>query len=241
MSEVAARRSSDDLRTFALGNINPGEVRAEYMQSVISVIQKPVDEGHGTRFVELLSKVHGPYLDVGRNYIVEKFLAGTAEVLLFVDSDMEFTADQVHEIVAKVSPAQPVVGGLYVNWFANHGVKPVALVWDIDSTPPLMVPIDNPSDGDGLVEVGCVGTGFMAIHRSLLDQMTTLFDAPCPWFAEVAYAGSQMGEDVTFCQRAVALGHPVYVDTDLRIHHHKTVRFSPDDHLTPATQEPAHV
>lgn len=233
MSEVAARRSSDAPRTFALGNINPGDVRAEFMQSVIAVIQNPVDETRGTRFVELLSKIHGPYLDVGRNYVVEKFLAGDAEVLLFVDSDMEFTPDQVHEAVSQVSIGRPVIGGLYVNAFAEHGVKPVALNWDIETSPPQMVPIENPSDGDGLVQVGCVGTGFMAIHRSLLDQMTALFDPPCPWFAEVAFAGSQMGEDVTFCQRAVSLGHPVYVDTDNRIAHHKTVRFSPENHLAP--------
>lgn len=235
MCDVAARRAPEAERTFAVGNINPGSVRFELMQSILGLMKAPTDNEHGTRFVELISKVHGPYLDVGRNFVVERFLQSDAEVLLFVDSDMEFAPEQAHRIVASVSEDRPVVGGIYTNWFAEHGVRPVALNWNLESSPPQMVPIPMPSDGDGLVEVGCVGTGFMAIHRSLLDKMTNTFDAPCPWFAEVALGGSQMGEDVTFCQRAIALGSPVFVDTDLRIAHYKTVRFDPAEHMMKET------
>lgn len=242
MREVAARRAGDDtdlpVRKFSVGNINPGDVRCEFMQSVVGIITASESEEHGTKLDELIVKVHGPYLDVGRNMVVERFLKSDSEVLLFVDSDMEPTADQIHEIVAKVSAEQPIIGGLYVNLFPNHGVRPVALNWQAltDDQPIQMVPIPMPTGGEGLLEVDCVGTGFMAIHRSLLDQMTEVFDAPSPWFAEVALGGSQMGEDVTFCQRARSLGHPVYVDTTIHVPHHKTIRFAPEDHLAPTAQ-----
>lgn len=235
MRDVAARRAPEDKRTFALGNINPGSVRFEFMQSILGLMKDPTSDEHGTQFVELISKVHGPYLDVGRNFVVERFLKSDAEVLLFVDSDMEFTPEQAHRVVASVSEEQPIIGGLYTNWFAEHGVRPVALNWNLDAEVAQMHPIDMPAEGDGLVEVGCVGTGFMAIHRSVLDKMTETFNPPCPWFAEVALGGSQMGEDVTFCQRAIALGSPVCVDTDLRIAHYKTVRFDPAEHMKKET------
>lgn len=241
MSDVAARRAAGDGTdevTFAIGNINPGTVRCEYMQSVIGVIQHPRHEhpdGQTTRFAELLVKVHGPYLDVGRNYVVEKFMGTDLDVLLFVDSDEEFLPEQAHEIVAKVSPQRPVIGGYYVNHFAEFGVRPVALNWNMDGKAAQMFPIDLLGPDDGLVQVDCVGTGFMAIHRSLLEQMSSTFDAPCPWFAEVALGGSQMGEDVTFCQRAIALGHPVFVDAEVQVAHHKPIRFHPAD--LPAAQQ----
>lgn len=227
------------MTSFCLGNINPGEVRAEFMQSVLGVMTSPRPDD--LELVEFITKTHGPYLDVGRNFVVQRFLSGTdADVLLFVDSDMEFTPGDVHGIVRKCSAAQPVIGGMYVNWFADFGVRPVALDWVEVDGQRRMDPIELPDPDGGPVPVDCVGTGFMAIHRSLLDRMTEVFGHPMPWFAEVVMHGSQMGEDVTFCQRAIHLGHPVVVDPSITVGHHKTQLFHPSTYLAAQPKEPSH-
>lgn len=212
------------MTTYSLGTIHPGSVATEFMQSVIGLLNDPGDGD--LKLDELILKESGPYLDVARNYVVERFMAGTSDVLLFVDSDVIFRPEQARAIVAKVSEAEPIIGGMYVNHFTDHGIRPVALTWEKVDDQPQMVPVELP-DTDDLVSVDCVGTGFMAIHRSLLERFKTIFHAPCPWFAEEAMNGSQMGEDVTFCQRAVHLGYPVFLDPSIRLDHLKTIRLTP--------------
>lgn len=214
------------MTSFSLGTIHPGNVTTVYMQSLIGLLNDPGDGD--CKFDELILKESGPYLDVARNQVVERFMAGSADVLLFVDADIIFTPDQAQSIVNKVTEEAPIIGGLYVNHFTDHGIRPVALEWvkgDGDG-PPLMVPVEMPATDD-LVSVDCVGTGFMAIHRTLLERFQTIFHAPSPWFAEEAMNGSQMGEDVTFCQRAVYLNYPVLLDPTIRLDHLKTIRLTP--------------
>jgi hypothetical protein len=210
---------------FCVGNIHPGVVRTEFMQSMIGLLQQPKHDSYGTVLAEFITKDSGPYLDVARNYVVERFLATDADVLLFVDSDIEFDPEQAHRIVAEVSAVAPVVGGRYDNLYSS-GMSPVAFRWSNDDIP-VMAPIGSLDDLSGLVSVDCVGTGFMAIHRTMLERFATLFHAPSPWFAEEALHGAQMGEDVTFCQRAIALGYPVYLDPRVEVAHYKTIKIHP--------------
>ena len=68
------------------------------------------------------------------------------------------------------------------------------------------------------------GAAFLLIHRSVLVAMRDRkFNAAFPWFQETELAGHPAGEDLTFCIRAGILGLPVFVDTRVRIGHHKSI------------------
>jgi len=213
--------------TFCVGNVNPGEVRAEFMHGMMDLAQNP-GVGDDLQFMGLYTKSpSGPYLDVARNFVVEAFLNETnADVLLFIDSDIEFSRESVRRIVGLADQYQRTVqGGFYVSLFAEHGIRPVAFEWDENNK---LQPISMPTELDWCQPVDVVGTGFMAIHRSILEEMFPKFGYPSPWFAEEVMHGSAMGEDVTFCQRVIhALGVQVYVDFKTPVNHIKPIKLTP--------------
>lgn len=211
------------MRTFVIGNINPGQVRAEFCTSMVRAVQH--DWGPDLRLVHFFAKHAGPYLDTERNNVVAMFNATDADVLLFVDSDLEFTPEDVAKVVAAADPLR-IVGGAYYNQYPE-GLCPVAYEWRHDDELGVenLKPITRTLTG--LAEVDAVGTGFMAIHRDTLRLLADHYLNPTPWFAELPIRGIQMGEDLTFCCRAKALGVSVFVDMDVNLTHYKTAAVHP--------------
>jgi hypothetical protein len=79
---------------------------------------------------------------------------------------------------------------------------------------------------DQLVRVSATGTGFLLIHRTVLEKVRdTSKDIAAPWFREMPVGEplSLMGEDMTFCLRAGAAGIPVHVHTGVQVGHMKPV------------------
>lgn len=210
--------------SVCIGNINGGELRVEFVQSLWAarVGISPVARSH-------LFNTWGPYLDDSRNTIVEAFLTQTDEdILLFVDSDISFTPDDVSELTNLVNDDSPVVGGLYYSGFGRDGIgyAPVAYTWG--SHPETKQRFMCQLTGDfsearpsELVKVDAIGTGFLALHRPLLESMGNHFGKPQPWFAEENYEGVHHGEDFTFCLRLAELGIPVYLAPHVRVKHLK--------------------
>lgn len=75
-----------------------------------------------------------------------------------------------------------------------------------------------------VAEVGAVGTGFMAIHHSVLVELANSHDQPTAWFVEPVVNKVQLGEDFGFCHRVRSLGYPVLVNRACVVLHHKTMR-----------------
>lgn len=210
---------------FCVGNINPGTVRSEYMASIIALMQDTSDDafipegwdytigGKYRRFEQLIvNSPAGPYLDCERNVVVNKFMRMDADVLVFIDSDISFHPRDVYQLADLCTEDDPVVGGWYENDYAEHGRRPVAMQWEATDSYPRLTPVASP-DSAWIANpiprpVDIIGTGFMAIHRSLLDAMIDTYDPPTPWFAELALYGQQMGEDVTFCMRVKSMKKP---------------------------------
>ncbi len=212
-----------DTVKFCVGNVNPGEVNAFFMHGMMDLVQNPVlgnveFQGYYTK------SPSGPYLDVARNFVVQKFLDDTeADVLLFIDSDIEFSREAVEGVVHHSHYTGCVSGGWYSNLFPGIGVRPVAFSWDEDK----LIPIDTP-DVDLSFPVDTVGTGFMAIPRQILLDMVPIFGYPSPWFAEEVMHGSAMGEDVTFCQRVIhGLERTVWFNPLIRVNHIKPIKLTP--------------
>jgi GT2 family glycosyltransferase len=183
--------------------------------------------------------VAGPYLDAARNTVVHGFLRDTdCDWLLFIDSDIGFDGDQIRELVDDVDPyVTPVVGGLYMNPTQGH-VKPVAYT---ESTTTITTyggveveavhfdQIDLPAVDAPDMVVDAIGTGFMAIHRSLLEKMADHFDHPREWFACEVQDGTLLGEDLAFCRRVRSLGYPIVLNPRVRLAHLKDILLTPDN------------
>lgn len=244
-------------RTFAIANINPGEIKATTVQSMLSAL----DAFHYNRvaldpYMSNLILTHsGPYLDDGRNKCVQRFLNDTtADILLFLDSDVECTPAHIRRILAHDYTLTPVVSGYYRSLFAD-GWSPV-VYWMQQPDPnnlrpgwindlatdgtlmPEMAPIgDNgwdmlPSIPNtlGLKQAHVVGAGFLAISRTLLTLMGERYKRPCPWFAEAIDTNRlvHMGEDTTFCARVYEMGSIIAVDPTIGLCHTKPIAISPN-------------
>lgn len=235
--------------SFSVANINPGSVRAEFMASILNLVEHerktggefihPEDEEYGwvksgqhydrIHFGQFYSKFAGPYLDTERNVCVQWFLnACVSDYLLFIDSDIAFRPEQAYELcrIAHLNNL-PLIGGVYYN--ALDGIiSPLAYLWRHDDTlgqrnlKPIPQPaMESMAGVSPFAAVDAMGAGFMLISRELLNAMTTVYDKPTPWFAELDIDGIQMGEDFTFCVRAAAIGYQPYIAPGIIVDHYK--------------------
>lgn len=179
-----------------------------------------------------------------RNIMVKKFLNDTdSPYALMCDDDMilptgnptifnvRYKAGVSLEAASRIAISRimswpedkKIVGALY---FGRHeGGKAQCSKGFAD--PPSNDKFRKGSFGTGLVPVDWVGTGFMRIHRSVFEQMATEIDAGRwgddlkPLNRERGWHGFftpnkvGVGEDVSFCFRAKAIGIQTYVDAGL--------------------------
>ncbi len=88
---------------FAIGFVSGADVSIQFFASVVAMFKKEP--------IEIISLVSGPLLHVTRNDLAAMYLREThAPTLLMVDTDIEFTGDDVDAIMAH---EDPVVSGIY--------------------------------------------------------------------------------------------------------------------------------
>lgn len=154
-----------------------------------------------------------------RNGMAAHFLRTDYERLMFIDADIEFTPDDVAKLW---NMNEPVAVGVYPmkkpgeDWFACW--KDGRLVKDLDQF------------GDEPVEVDYAGTGFMMIHREVLEK----FHATWPerehdegggksfaWFDPRVdqESGIYLSEDYAFCKDWRTLGGSIMCHPQVRLKH----------------------
>lgn len=146
-----------------------------------------------------------------RDQVTRAFLASDADRLVSVDADVSWKPGQ---LLALARHAVDVVGGAYRKRCTEE-TYPVAWLdraelWSDPAT--------------GLIEVSCLPGGFLAISRTVLEQMrdahperTYIHDGETfHAFYCVPYGG---GEDGAFCDDWRALGGKVWLDPDQTLTH----------------------
>jgi GT2 family glycosyltransferase len=159
-----------------------------------------------------------------RNRGIEAFLKTSGDVLVFIDDDEVFDRDAIHRLVASVHPKDaPVVSGLVMVTRASGNITPGCVQFDGErfreyhEIPPVE-----------MWPVGAVGAGFLAIHRSVLEELAEAHrDDAWPWFKFAQHNDRDgkpdvMGEDYVFSLRVRRLGYPVVVNTRVHVGHIKT-------------------
>ena len=157
-----------------------------------------------------------------RNTLTKRFLETDCTHLLFIDSDLVFSVEQIQRIV---SHDESIVGGLYVK---KQEGRP-ELVLNTHFTPKETRP-------DGLMEVRYVGTGFIRVARSVFERMLAAWedelwytrddDGTTEWdfwhMGVYKYPDGKrrfLTEDWWFCQKAMDLGIRVWADMQVTLRH----------------------
>lgn len=202
--------------------IHPGETSAYFTQSLVNTLM--FDAATNRHVVGCINEWSSANVSAARNSLTRQFLeTHDAEWLLWVDADMAFEHEALPQLLASAdADKRPVVGGLCFG--ASYGrLFPTIYQFVQTEAGGVSTVRVNEYPDDALVACGATGAAFLLIHRRVLEAMRErAFNASFPWFQETELAGQPAGEDITFCIRAGVCGFPVYVDTGVKIGHHKS-------------------
>lgn len=154
-----------------------------YVRSVLSLAMASQANGVVINFSFIL---HQPSISRARNMLAHIFLASDSTHLLFIDSDIDFSADDVFSLIKAmaVKPDCAILGGPVlrrsIGWgnvarAAERGLgdaNPADLAkYSGDYALTFMVPDQNFALND-LVELSRLGTGMMLIRRDVVETLS---------------------------------------------------------------------
>lgn len=165
-------------------------------------------------------------ITMARNSLVNEFLKTDSTDLLFIDSDVIVTPEDVLRLLAQHS-GRDVTAGMYPRRASDKKFF-LDVYYDENE--------DFEFDGS-LMRVNRVGTGFMMISRQIIEK---LIDAHPEWqyenkegngtvsalFDFAVKDGRFVGEDYLFCDRVREIGGKVWIDVDISLPHIGTEAFT---------------
>jgi hypothetical protein len=187
-----------------------------------------------------------------RNNTVSEFLANQdAQWLLWLDTDMGFPADTAERLLEAADPVErPIVGALC---FAQRETEPDGLGgWRCRAVPTIFDWVAMESGHQGFVVrwdyprntvTRCQGTGSAAVlvHRSVFSKVAAKYGPSWYGMIQNPTTGQLIGEDLSFCARAGAVGVPVHVHTGVPTTHSKRLWLAEPDYEADRLADPASV
>lgn len=212
-----------------VAHIHPGQVSAYFHHSLIGMLL--FDRQTEQRIIGLLQEWSSANVSMPRNRLTAEFLDQhkAADWLLWIDADMSFDADALEKLLAAADPeTAPIVGGLCFGNDSNGLFPTIYQITMTDDQRPVTIRTPDYAP-DAMMQVGATGAAFLLIHRRALQTIRDrAFNPVFPWFQETELAGNPCGEDLTFCLRAGMCGLPVYVNTAVKVGHHKSQLLTED-------------
>lgn len=150
-------------------------------------------------------------IDRARAIAATRFLDTDGDILFFLDDDVLFNPSDIIMLSNDCVEKRSIIGGPYMLKKAGN----VLAVRPFDLEKPIII-----GKGGELQEMRWVSTGFMAIHRDVLQSLAkTLPKANIgremeliPMFQPYVHDGDYLSEDWAFCQRAADSGFAVWLD-----------------------------
>lgn len=208
--------------------IHAGSLSSYFVESLIATLL--LDGQRRRKIVGLLQEWSSANISAARNTLTLRFLDDyDAEWLLWVDSDMAFSADALDALLDSADKdTAPIVGGLCFGMMQGRLFPTIYMLAEDDDGLARTVRVGQ-YPADALVKVAGTGAAFLLIHRSALTTIRERgFNATFPFFQETEMHGQPVGEDVTFCLRALACNLPVHVNTAVKVGHHKSTLLTED-------------
>ena len=168
-------------------------------------------------------------VDAARALLLEMGLTKTtAEVFVFIDSDIAFDHAGYDALVAAAHEHEAIVGGAYLTRLGLDGRQRLA------SAPAFRAgKACHFFDHGVLYPASTLGMGFTAIPRSVIEKIAAFHQIPkCgfrvgdvattayPLFQPMIHEGQYRLEDESFCLRAALAGVPLFVDTRPKLVHY---------------------
>jgi hypothetical protein len=212
--------------TVCLAYIHPGQTSAYFTECLVNLLMW--DRADARRITACLNEWSSANVSASRNNLVGVFLdEKDADWLLWIDADMAFPHTALEDLLKSAHPKRaPIVGGLCFGAVHDRLFPTIYQMTELEDGRLTTLRVNDYPDNR---LVGCASTGaaFLLIHRDVLVKMRDRqFNAAFPWFQETEIAGAPAGEDLTFCLRAGQLGYPIYVDTAVKIGHHKSILYT---------------
>ena len=165
-------------------------------------------------------------ITMARNALVNEFLKTNATDMLFIDSDVIVTPDDVLRLLAQHT-GRDVTAGMYPRRAKD---KKFFLDLHYDDQ-------GNFVFEGSLMKVKRVGTGFMMISREMIERLIALHpewqyenkegnDTIAGIFDFAIKDGKFVGEDYLFCDRVAEAGGSVWVDVEISLPHIGTEAFT---------------
>ena len=193
-----------------------GNVSAHYTASLVRTMSALPQRGWRSPHIDF--EIGNSLIADARNKLVARFLASDASDLLFIDSDLSWSPD---DLLRLASFDAPFVAGVYQRKSRSN----------IDFAVKFGATIGM--DAQRLMAVERVGTGFMRLRRDCIEKMVAAYPAlrlenpknpgDVNFFAlfdTTIVDGQFIGEDFTFCDRWRAIGGQVLVDPSMNFGHH---------------------
>jgi hypothetical protein len=190
------------------------------------------------RSVDALPLAHGavwldtPGLPRARDELAQAALDLGADVALFADSDVEFSPEAARAVCFAARETRGVAGVAFAssNPGAQWNVLPLGLLM---SDRVLSVDYLNGQEGAPFVDVDAVGFGLTAVHVDVFAAIASHFPElklrgpgrSASWFRPALFRAQggdrnvELGEDWSFCHRAVASGFRVVLVQSAAIGH----------------------
>lgn len=167
-----------------------------------------------------------------RNQLAKRFLRTDATWSIWIDSDMvvPFGAHGPFFTMTRMANLAQKYGNFHViERLISHGKTMVGgCYWDRLGQGRLIAggskPILSPIPSDNLAAVDFVGTGCLAVHRKVFEDVAAKFPETMSdealgnetgFFTPIQNEKRMMGEDESFAWRATQAGHPSYIDLGL--------------------------
>lgn len=250
------RKTKAKVATVAVAFVHQSQVEYSFMHSFLQLLGYDA-QNHGRVWAGDILAERGSTGDLAasRNRGVTDFLAGSADWLLWVDTDMGFEANAIDRLVDAADPVErPVMGGLC---FAqredeNDGVGgfrpvawPVLMDWTVyEGRGGWQVRWDYPRDT--VTRCHGVGSAFVLIHRSVFEKVRDVYEDLQrangirrdgdprwdSWYTRVSNptTGELVGEDLSFCARLMQCEIPVHVHTGVQTTHRKNIWLQEQDY-----------
>jgi len=185
---------------------------ASYTFAIQQSREALTEAGIGSAYILLTGNCH---VDDARNSVVHAFMQTDCTDLVFLDADVSWRKQDL--VMLCQHQYMDIVGGVYPYKKDDSRGMPY-------------MPLDNAVvKEDGLLEVVGLPTGFMRIHRSVLEKMIT----ECPKFANfqknitdipllferTMIDGVRYGGDINFCLKWREAGGQIYADTEAVLGH----------------------
>lgn len=208
-----------------------------------SIFLPLIDNGHGDVRASFVMSMFRGFKDVNihvdrfsdslpsraRNRAASFFLRETErDYILFIDTDILF--DKYH-IDLLMESDEPVLAGIYCK--KSKGIEPCLNT----------LPGHTETLCGGYQEIARAGTGFLRVHRSVLEKMKDVGETNPNWAQHYTNHGKDewdffpvgvvnkeyLSEDWYFCDRARNLGFKVMLDTRIQLRHEGTAIFPLDE------------